>query len=48
MVRWGIRILPRADSLFVRADDFLGYGKRVSAGTFWTGVSANEGKEEAR
>lgn len=34
-VRWGVRHTRFLDPLFIRADNLLGYGRRVSAATFW-------------
>ena len=34
-VRWGVTHASWLDSLFVRMDDLLGYGKQVSAEHFW-------------
>lgn len=34
-VRWGVKNTHWLDSLFVKADDFLGYGQRVRVEHFW-------------
>ena len=34
-VRWGVKNTRWLDSLFVKADDFLGYGRRNKADKFW-------------
>jgi epoxyqueuosine reductase len=34
-VRWGVQHTRWLDSLFVRADDLLGYGKQISNDEFW-------------
>ena len=34
-VRWGIKHTPVLNPLFVKVDDALGYGRRVSARKFW-------------
>jgi len=36
-VRWGAKNTRWLDSLFVKADDLLGYGRRGKAEQFWTG-----------
>jgi len=35
-VRWGVENTPWLDSLFVKVDDFLGYGKQVKVEQFWS------------
>lgn len=34
-VRWGVKHTRWLDSLFVRADDLLGYGKQIQADEYW-------------
>ena len=35
LVRWGIKHMQFLDPLFIKADDVLGYGRRVKAKGFW-------------
>jgi reductive dehalogenase len=37
-VRWGVKNMPFLDFAFIKMDDFLGYGRRVKAETFWEDV----------
>ncbi|MCL0034757.1 hypothetical protein M1N21_02450, partial [Dehalococcoidia bacterium] len=34
-VRWGVKNTRWMDPLFVKVDDWLGYGKQVSPGRYW-------------
>ncbi len=34
-VKWGVKHTPVLNPLFIRADDMLGYGRRVKAAEFW-------------